>query len=57
MKPHDKTLVKKLATVLVIKLAVLLALWWGFVRDERVTVDGEAAAARLLGPAQGQTKE
>jgi len=57
MKPLDKLLVRKLAAVLVIKLAVLLALWWVFVREQRVAVDGEAAAARLLGPQQSQTKE
>jgi len=49
MKPNDKTLLKKLAIALVIKLVLLTALWWGFVRDQRVAVDGDAAAAQLLG--------
>jgi len=57
MKPLDKTLVRKLAVVLVLKLAVLLALWWFFVREQRVVVDGEAAAARVLGPQQSPNKE
>jgi multidrug resistance efflux pump len=48
MKPLDKTLVRKLAVVLVIKLAVLMALWWFFVRDQRVTVDGDGVAAQFL---------
>jgi len=57
MKPLDKTLVRKLAVVLVLKLAVLLALWWFFVREQRVVVDGEAAAARVLGPQHSPNKE
>ncbi|WP_296497153.1 cytochrome oxidase putative small subunit CydP [Rhodoferax sp.] len=48
MKPLDKTLVRKLAVVLVIKLAVLVALWWGFVREQRVTVDTNSVAAQFL---------
>jgi hypothetical protein len=48
MKPLDKTLVRKLAVVLLLKLAVLVALWWGFVRDERVTVDPSRVAAQFL---------
>ncbi len=39
----------KLAIVLVIKLVVLTGLWWGLVRDSRVPVDTNSAAARLLG--------
>lgn len=57
MKPLDKTLAKKLAVVLVIKLAVLVALWWGFVREQRVTLDADSVAAQFLQspgiPAQG----
>jgi len=50
MKPTEKTLTKKLTVVLVLKLAVLLALWLGFVREQRVTVDAERVAAQLLQP-------
>lgn len=57
MKPQDKILVKKLAVVLVIKMVVLTALWWGFVREQRVVVDGNAAAAQMLGTGQVQPKE
>lgn len=49
MKLQDKILLKKLAIALVVKLVLLTALWWGFVRDQRVAVDGAAAAAQLLG--------
>ncbi len=50
---------RKLAIVLVIKLVVLTGLWWGFVRDARVPVDTDRAAARLLGalPAPEPVKE
>ncbi len=57
MKPQDKMLVKKLAVVLVIKLAVLVALWWGFVREQRVLVDGDVAAAQILGTPPDKPKE
>jgi hypothetical protein len=44
----DKTLARKLALVLLLKFALLLALWWGFVREQRVTVDADKVAAQLL---------
>jgi hypothetical protein len=44
----DKSLASKLALVLLIKLALLLALWWVFVREQRVTVDADNVAAQLL---------
>jgi len=50
MKPIEKTLTKKLAVVLVLKLVVLLALWWGFVREQRVTLDADRVAAQFLQP-------
>ena len=49
MNFQDRTLVRKLTTVLVIKLVVLVALWWLFVRDQRVPVDVDAAASQMLG--------
>ena len=57
MNFQDRSLVRKLATVLVIKLAVLTALWWFFVRDQRVPVDVDAAASQMLGanPAPAST--
>jgi hypothetical protein len=49
MDLRDQTLVRKLAVVLVIKLAVLTGLWWGFVREQRVPVDTDSAALQMLG--------
>ena len=49
MDVRDRLLLRKLATVLVIKLLVLTGLWWGFVRDQRVSVDTDAAAVQMLG--------
>lgn len=57
MKLDDKTLVRKLAVVLALKLAVLTALWWGFVREQRVAVDASTAAAQLLAPPPVHAKE
>ena len=60
MKPPDKTLMRKLALVLLIKLAVLFLLWWGFVRVQHVQTDGDSVAAQFLHstriPAQGETR-
>jgi len=49
--------VRKLAIVLLVKLVVLLALWWIFVREQRVAVDADAAATQLLGVEVVKTKE
>lgn len=49
MEQRDRFLVRKLALVLVIKLAVLAGLWWGFVRDQRVAVTTDRATAQILG--------
>jgi len=56
VNPSDPTLARKLALVLLIKLAVLVALWWGFFREQRVTVDADSAAAQLLQPVALPTK-
>jgi ABC-type uncharacterized transport system permease subunit len=48
----DKSLLRKLAIVLVLKLAILLALWWLFVRDQGVAVDASGVATHLLQPSQ-----
>ncbi len=60
MKPTDKTLVRKLALVLLVKLAVLFLLWWGFVRVQHVQTDGDSVAAQFLHspriPAQGVSR-
>ena len=48
MNLSDKNLVNKLAIAVVLKLAILLALWWVFVRDQRLTVDVNSVAAQFL---------
>lgn len=56
MTPADKTLVKKLAVVLALKLVVLTALWWGFVREQSTTMDADRVAAQLLQSAHSTAK-
>lgn len=51
MDRPDSRLLRHLTIAVVVKLAVLVALWWVFVRDLRIPVDGEAAAAHLAAPA------
>ena len=41
-------LLRHLVVAVLGKLVALGALWWVFVRDARVSVDGDGAAARLL---------
>ena len=50
MSFSDKSLLRNLALVLALKLAILLALWWMFVRDQGVAVDASGVAAQLLQP-------
>ncbi len=57
MKPLMSPLAKKLVLVLVLKLAVLLGLWWGFVREQRVHVDAQRVAAQLLQQAATPVRE
>lgn len=54
MKPTADPLLRHLAFAVALKLAVLSALWWAFVRDERVAVDAHRAAAHLGGPVAAQ---
>ena len=56
MNFSDKSLLRKLALVLVLKLAILLALWWFFVREQGISVDESGVAAQFLQPAS-QTPE
>ncbi len=48
MKPVETKLTGKLSLVLVLKIAVLLALWWGFVREQQVVLDADSVAAQVL---------
>jgi hypothetical protein len=56
MNFSDKTLVKKLVVVLVIKLVALVALWWFFVREQHVQVDSNSVTTQFLAPAPTQAK-
>ncbi|MDI3490496.1 MAG: hypothetical protein RBS10_05810 [Thauera propionica] len=51
MKPSDQGLLRHLTLVVVIKLALITALWWAFIRDAKVTVDPGAMAAQVVAPA------
>jgi sensor domain CHASE-containing protein len=48
MNLMDRNLARKIALVLLLKFALLLVLWWGFVREQRVTVDADKVAEQLL---------
>jgi hypothetical protein len=53
---NESALVRHLALAVALKLIVLAALWWGFVRDERVDVDASRAAAHIAtrSPSNGE---
>jgi hypothetical protein len=42
---------RQLVIAVALKLAALMVLWWCFVRDARVDVDADRAAAHLASPA------
>ena len=56
MNVSNKYLVNKLAIALVLKLVILMALWWVLVRDQHVAVDDNVVAAQLLQPALASTQ-
>ena len=47
MKTDESRLVRHLALAVVVKLLVLVLLWWVFVRTDRVGIDIERAAAHI----------
>ncbi len=51
MKAVPDRLPRHLAVAIVLKLLVLVLLWWAFVRDARVDVDVDRASAHLGQPA------
>ena len=51
MNRDDSRLLRHLGTAVAIKLVVLAALWWGFVRDGVVHAGSEQTAAHLAVPA------
>ena len=46
--PRRSSLLRDIGVVLVVKLLVLTALWWAFVRDQRVEVQAEQPALPWL---------
>ena len=47
MTTSQDALLRHLVIAVALKLAVLVVLWWAFVRDERVSVDIERTATHL----------
>jgi hypothetical protein len=54
MTHDDRRLLRHLVIAVLLKLAVLVALWWAFVRESRVDVDADRAAAQIGAPAAPQ---
>ncbi|EGF31082.1 hypothetical protein IMCC9480_383 [Oxalobacteraceae bacterium IMCC9480] len=54
MTPSDKRLLRKLILAVLIKLVVLAALWWLFIRDAGVSVDDNGVADRITGTTSTQ---
>lgn len=50
MKSADQGLLRHIVVVVVVKLVLITALWWVFVRDARVAVDPAAMAAQISTP-------
>ena len=48
MNLTDRRLVREIFIVIVVKLALITALWWVFVRDAKVSVDPSAMAAQIV---------
>ncbi|MCL6482746.1 MULTISPECIES: cytochrome oxidase putative small subunit CydP [Janthinobacterium] len=54
MQPIDHRLLRQLIIAVLIKIIVLTALWWAFVRDARVSVDGDGVSDRISGITSSQ---
>ncbi len=54
MTSSDKRLLRNLLLAVLIKLVVLGALWWLFIRDAGVGVDDNGVAERLIGTTSSQ---
>ncbi|WP_454456280.1 cytochrome oxidase putative small subunit CydP [Thauera phenylacetica] len=50
MNPTDRRLVREITLVIVLKLILITALWWAFIRDAKVAVDPGAMAAQVVAP-------
>lgn len=54
MNPSEQILLRHLTLVVVIKLVLITALWWAFIRDAKVPVDPGAMAAQVAAPASAK---
>ena len=59
---NDSLLVRKLIIVVLIKIVVIFALWWVFIRDQHVSVDSGVMANLIApssqsAPVQNQTSQ
>ena len=54
MTPAERRLLRQLTIAVMIKLVVLSALWWMFIRDVHVSVDGDSLADRISGTTSSQ---
>ena len=54
MNTTDRRLVREITMVIVIKLMLITALWWAFIRDAKVPVDPSAMAAQVATPASSE---
>ena len=52
---NDSHLARKLFWIVLIKLAILFALWWAFFRGQTVTVDPAAVIGTAQQTQQGET--
>lgn len=44
---NDRQLTRKLILVVLIKVVLIMGLWWAFVREHKVAVDSSTMAAAL----------
>ena len=51
MNLDDSRLLRHLGIAVAVKLAVIAALWWVFVRDRAIDAGSEQTAAHLMAPA------
>lgn len=58
MTRNEQRLLRHLIIAVLLKLIVLIVLWWTFVRDARVYIDTEMVAEKISGvvPSQGASK-
>lgn len=54
MTPTDRRLVREITVVIIVKLILITALWWAFIRDAKVAVDPGAMAAQVVAPASSK---